>query len=257
MSRRLIPAAQVDEWAAQLQAAVDRALDAQRDAVLRVLGAHGIQLSVTAASKKGRAAGLTGVVAFTVWDQDQWAKLVDAQIQPVAQSVADDAVVVASSNVSTSTAGMPSNADAISAAIASAAIASGAYLGQRMNNAAASSTDPSDDIADVLATSSAIVGGVVAGMALAAANSASGDVSQFVTSTTGVLATHSWNSVLGETTRPWHADADGQEVPVGQPFIVDGEEMMYPGDSAGSDENTINCQCWEEVDGLDSGQAAA
>jgi hypothetical protein len=44
-------------------------------------------------------------------------------------------------------------------------------------------------------------------------------------------------------TRPAHADADGQVVPMGQPFEVGGEQLMYPGDPAGSPENVIRCRC--------------
>lgn len=43
--------------------------------------------------------------------------------------------------------------------------------------------------------------------------------------------------------RPAHADADGQEVPIDEPFDVDGEDMMYPGDPSGSVENVVNCMC--------------
>lgn len=32
-------------------------------------------------------------------------------------------------------------------------------------------------------------------------------------------------------------------IPVDEPFIVDGEELMHPGDAAGSPGNTINCHC--------------
>lgn len=44
-------------------------------------------------------------------------------------------------------------------------------------------------------------------------------------------------------TRPAHADADGQVVPMGQPFEVGGEPLMYPGDPEGSAGNVINCRC--------------
>lgn len=54
-----------------------------------------------------------------------------------------------------------------------------------------------------------------------------------------------WRATPDERTRQAHADADGQEVPQDEPFVVGGEEMMFPGDislgaSAG---NTINCRC--------------
>jgi hypothetical protein len=32
-------------------------------------------------------------------------------------------------------------------------------------------------------------------------------------------------------------------VPIDEPFIVSGEELMYPGDPSGSAGNVINCRC--------------
>lgn len=43
--------------------------------------------------------------------------------------------------------------------------------------------------------------------------------------------------------RPEHAAAHGQRVPYNQPFIVGGEELMFPGDPRGSPELVINCRC--------------
>jgi uncharacterized protein with gpF-like domain len=43
--------------------------------------------------------------------------------------------------------------------------------------------------------------------------------------------------------RPGHLAADGQVVDVDQPFIVEGEALMFPRDPAGSPENTIGCHC--------------
>lgn len=43
--------------------------------------------------------------------------------------------------------------------------------------------------------------------------------------------------------RDWHDEADGQTVYVEEPFNVMDEELMYPGDPAGSPENVINCAC--------------
>ncbi len=44
-------------------------------------------------------------------------------------------------------------------------------------------------------------------------------------------------------TREDHAEADGQEVGMDEPFDVGGEQLMYPGDPAGSAGNVINCRC--------------
>jgi len=61
----------------------------------------------------------------------------------------------------------------------------------------------------------------------------------------GVQMERVWVSALDGRTRDDHADADGQTVAIGEPFIVGGEELMYPGDPSGSAENTINCRCAE------------
>lgn len=52
-----------------------------------------------------------------------------------------------------------------------------------------------------------------------------------------------WVSTDDERTRPAHREANGQEVRIDEPFIVDGEKLMYPGDSEGSAGNIINCRC--------------
>lgn len=55
--------------------------------------------------------------------------------------------------------------------------------------------------------------------------------------------TKTWNARDDSATRPGHARADGQTVPVNQPFIVNMEPLMMPGDPAGSPSNVINCRC--------------
>ena len=56
-----------------------------------------------------------------------------------------------------------------------------------------------------------------------------------------------WLSSHGPTVREAHAAAEEQygdsPIPLDEPFIVDGEELMYPGDDAGSPSNVINCHC--------------
>ena len=62
-----------------------------------------------------------------------------------------------------------------------------------------------------------------------------------------------WVSTSDDRTRPEHTAADGQEVDMDKPFIVAGEELMYPGDESGSAWNTINCRCTtiNIIDGAD------
>jgi hypothetical protein len=57
----------------------------------------------------------------------------------------------------------------------------------------------------------------------------------------------SWQTVNDSKVRPAHAQAEldyTEGIAVTEPFIVDGEPLMYPGDPSGSPANTINCRCW-------------
>lgn len=58
-----------------------------------------------------------------------------------------------------------------------------------------------------------------------------------------VVAGQEWIASLDSRVRDEHAEANGQIVAVQQAFIVGGEELLYPGDPAGSGGNTINCRC--------------
>lgn len=61
--------------------------------------------------------------------------------------------------------------------------------------------------------------------------------------TGGAAAFKVWLSASDRYTREDHGDADGQTVPVDQPFDVGGFPMMYPGDPNGPPEEVINCRC--------------
>lgn len=52
-----------------------------------------------------------------------------------------------------------------------------------------------------------------------------------------------WASAEDSRTRPSHAAADGDEVPLDEPFSVGGELLMVPGDPRGSAKNVANCRC--------------
>lgn len=59
-----------------------------------------------------------------------------------------------------------------------------------------------------------------------------------------------WLSAQDGRVRDTHMRADGQEVGMDEPFIVElkdggSEELMYPGDEKGSAENVIRCRCVE------------
>ena len=52
-----------------------------------------------------------------------------------------------------------------------------------------------------------------------------------------------WNAVGDSRTRAHHANVHGQKVNTSDPFLVDGEELQYPGDPKASGHNVINCRC--------------
>lgn len=60
-----------------------------------------------------------------------------------------------------------------------------------------------------------------------------------------VVTEKEWMCAGGPRSRQAHKDADGQTVPIDEPFIVGGEKLMHPGDSSmgASAKNTINCRC--------------
>ena len=59
----------------------------------------------------------------------------------------------------------------------------------------------------------------------------------------GLQLRKEWVASGDERTRRDHRRADGQVVGMDEPFIVGGERLMYPGDSAGRADQTINCRC--------------
>lgn len=67
-----------------------------------------------------------------------------------------------------------------------------------------------------------------------------------------VVETHTWLATPDQRTREAHADADGQTVGLDEPYVVDGAELLFPGDPDGPPELTINCRC-TEIYGVEGG----
>jgi len=63
----------------------------------------------------------------------------------------------------------------------------------------------------------------------------------------GALIVHCWLDAEDGRVREWHSEAGDRYrdrengIPLDEPFIVDGEKMMYPGDPGGSPANVYNC----------------
>ena len=58
----------------------------------------------------------------------------------------------------------------------------------------------------------------------------------------GINITRMWIASLDSKTRDSHAELDGQEVGVNEPFKINGLEAMFPGDFGVAEED-INCRC--------------
>lgn len=59
----------------------------------------------------------------------------------------------------------------------------------------------------------------------------------------GIELEQEWQATLDGRTRHEHRKLDGQSVPVGKSFTVDGYEIKYPGDPEAEPEMTYNCRC--------------
>jgi len=57
-----------------------------------------------------------------------------------------------------------------------------------------------------------------------------------------------WRTIIDNVTRPSHVAADGQERYVDEPFLVGGQQLRVPGDTAlgATAENIIHCRCSAE-----------
>lgn len=59
----------------------------------------------------------------------------------------------------------------------------------------------------------------------------------------GINITKVWVATLDMRTRHAHRILDGQRQPIDKPFVVDGNEIMYPGDMSAKPYLLYNCRC--------------
>ena len=73
----------------------------------------------------------------------------------------------------------------------------------------------------------------------------------------GIKIKKSWLATIDGRTRHSHAMLDGQTVDIDKPFKVDGEEIMFPGDTSAPGYLVYNCRCSlvADVDGVDTSNA--
>ena len=73
----------------------------------------------------------------------------------------------------------------------------------------------------------------------------------------GIKLKREWVAVIDKRTRHAHAMLDGQKAEMGKPFKVDGEEIMFPGDTSAPGYLVYNCRCslGAVIDGVDDSTA--
>lgn len=73
----------------------------------------------------------------------------------------------------------------------------------------------------------------------------------------GIKLKKCWLATLDGRTRHSHAMLDGQTADIDKPFKVDGEEIMFPGDTSAPGYLVYNCRCTliAAVDGVDTSDA--
>lgn len=59
----------------------------------------------------------------------------------------------------------------------------------------------------------------------------------------GIMLKKKWISTGGARTREWHADLNGIELNIDEPFENEFGEIMYPGDPSADPANVYNCRC--------------
>lgn len=59
----------------------------------------------------------------------------------------------------------------------------------------------------------------------------------------GIKLKKRWMATLDSHTRDTHAELDGQTVDIDEPFVVDGMEIMFPGDPNADPSLVWNCRC--------------
>ena len=59
----------------------------------------------------------------------------------------------------------------------------------------------------------------------------------------GIIMKREWIATNDSRTRHWHAELDGIEVDVDEPWVNEFGEIMYPGDPSADPANTYNCRC--------------
>lgn len=246
-----------------LRAAMVRAHDMQRRTIAANMAAAGVRWD-TPISESTRP----------LWDQDAWARAVEAEVVPAAQQIAGQILGLIRRRYNP--VGMADPTPIMVALARDRALAGGPPIGRRltMKTLTAAAVDleavrakiaaapqryggivhpeSQSTIADAYQQAFGVLDDLVANVGQHMGNAATALLGEAANNAQPNLVQHVWTSALMETTREAHADADGQVQDAGDSFDVGGESLAYPGDPSGSDENVCGCVCWLELVGVEA-----
>lgn len=230
--QRLISAARFERWERRLATAINDALAvAEAKALAAVRG-------LTAAGNPPDP-----------FDEAGWDETVDQIVKPAAVSIMEEVLQIAlelipddllapAIDLAPHVNALVVKVRGIGADVAAdltATLTEGSILGEPILSLEAR-------VLDVFDTSEARAHTIARTSVVPAANGAT-DTAMGVIHDQVVALDKEWLATDDERTREEHAEADGQRVGYNEPFLVMGEEMMYPGDPAGSAANVVNCRC--------------
>lgn len=227
--RRLVAATRLDTAEAKLRTVLHRTLNAARDATL----AHVRTLTAALPAASALAAALAAAalpVASEVFGQ------IDRDVSRAftAELPAYDLT------------GRLERVDAFVSELGADTVAAlddtlteGANLGESVPQLSAR-------VRDVFGASQARANNIARTEVVGASNQMANDQAQ-TAAAAGLSLWGTWLATLDDRTRETHAAADGQTVPLGQPFEVGDDLLMYPGDPDGSPEEVCNCVTGETL----------
>lgn len=253
MPVRLVTVEEIDGWKADVAAGLAKAQARQRRALAPALAAHGLTWGSPAA-----------VTTAEIWSEGSWADAVERDLAPVVRRVAAQVAARVRSRVGRRTrAAFGDPVEQLAAMVLDKALAMRPALQVKPAVLTAASPaanpvrfggvthpDASPTILDEFQARFAELDRITERVTAHMTDAAQALLAEGA-STVDTGVRYVWNAEMDERTRPEHEDAHGQDQAAGDAFDVGGEDLMYPGDPSGSDENIDNCRCWLELIGVD------